>query len=175
MSRIISGKVHLEIQPVQLHEIIDSAIETVQPTAEAKRIEVEKLLDSGIGCLRGDPNRLQQVLWNLLTNAIKFTPSGGRIQVILQRVQSYAQILVEDTGVGIRPEFLPHVFDRFRQDDATITRRYGGLGLGLSIVKTLVELHGGSVQVQSPGENQGSTFAVMLPISLVRAHPTSRA
>jgi PAS domain S-box-containing protein len=173
MSRIVSGKIHLEVQPVQLHEVIDSAIESIRQSVDAKRIRVHKLLDSSIGWVRGDPNRLQQVLWNLLTNAVKFTPAGGRIQVVLERVNSHIEIVIEDTGVGIRAEFLPYVFDRFRQGDATITRRYGGLGLGLSIVKTLVELHGGSVRVKSAGENQGSTFVVVLPISQVRSEDTA--
>jgi CheY-like chemotaxis protein len=127
------------------------------------------MLDSRIGQIRGDANRLQQVLWNLLSNALKFTPSGGRVQVVLERVNSHVEISVEDTGIGIAPEFLPYVFDRFRQGDPSTTRRYGGLGLGLSIVKSLVELHGGSVRVKSPGENKGSTFIVALPISHVRS------
>ncbi len=169
MSRIISGKIHLEVQPLQLHELINNAIEAIRQTAEAKRIRIQKLLDSSIGWIRGDPNRLQQVLWNLLSNAVKFTPSGGRVQVVLERVNSHVEIVIEDTGVGIRTEFLPFVFDRFRQGDPTITRRHGGLGLGLSIVKTLVELHGGLVRVKSAGENQGSTFVVVLPVSHVRA------
>jgi PAS domain S-box-containing protein len=168
MSRIISGKIHLEIQPLQLHEVIDNAIDAIRHTADAKQIRVNTMLDSSIGWVRGDPARLQQVLWNLLTNAVKFTPAGGRIQVVLERVNSHAEIVIEDSGVGIEPEVLPYVFDRFRQGDATITRRYGGLGLGLSIVRTLVELHGGSVRVKSPGENLGSTFCVALPVSHVR-------
>jgi CheY-like chemotaxis protein len=174
MSRIVSGKIHLEVQPMQLHEVIDSAIETVRQSAEAKGVRIRRLLDSSIGWIRGDSSRLQQVLWNLLSNAVKFTPRGGSVQVVLERVNSHVEIVVEDTGVGIRPEFLPYVFDRFRQADATITRRYGGLGLGLSIVKTLVELHGGSVRVKSAGENQGSTFIVALPVSHVRAEETAR-
>jgi PAS domain S-box-containing protein len=174
MSRIISGKIHLEVQPLQLHEVILNAIDAVRQSAIAKRIRVHPLLDSSIGFVRGDPNRLQQVLWNLLTNAVKFTPQGGRIDVILERVNSHVEIVVEDTGIGIRPEFLPHVFDRFRQADATTTRRYGGLGLGLSIVRNLVELHGGSVRVKSPGENLGSTFIVVLPVSHVRSEDTAR-
>jgi CheY-like chemotaxis protein/anti-sigma regulatory factor (Ser/Thr protein kinase) len=141
----------------------------------AKRIRIHPLLDSTIGLVRGDPNRLQQVLWNLLTNAVKFTPTGGRIQVVLERVNSHVEIVVEDSGAGIRAEFLPYVFDRFRQADPTTTRRYGGLGLGLSIVKSLVELHGGTVRVKSPGENQGSTFIVVLPVSTVQTEDTSRA
>ena len=174
MSRIISGKIHLEVQPLYLHEIIRSAIDAVRQSAAAKRVRIQPLLDSSIGLVRGDPNRLQQVLWNLLTNAVKFTPPEGRIQVVLERVNSHVEIVVEDTGVGIRPDFLPYVFDRFRQADPSTTRRYGGLGLGLSIVKNLVELHGGSVRVKSPGENQGSTFIVALPISHVRDESTVR-
>jgi PAS domain S-box-containing protein len=168
MSRIISGKVHLEVQQFQLQEVILSAIEAVRPSAAAKGIRVQPLLDSSIGVVRGDPNRMQQVLWNLLTNAVKFTPRGGRVQVILERVNSHVEIVVEDTGIGIRADFLPYVFDRFRQADPSTTRRYGGLGLGLSIVRNLVELHGGSVRVKSAGENQGSTFVVTLPIAHVR-------
>jgi PAS domain S-box-containing protein len=167
MSRIISGKLHLEVQAIYLHEVIAAAIEAVRPSAEARSIRLRSILDSSIGLTRGDPNRLQQVLWNLLTNAVKFTPPGGRIQVVLERVNSHVEVVVEDSGVGIRPEFLPHVFDRFRQADASTTRRYGGLGLGLSIVRNLVELHGGSVRVKSPGENQGATFIVALPLSVV--------
>jgi PAS domain S-box-containing protein len=168
MSRIISGKVHLEVQQFHLHEVINGAIEAVRQSATAKDVRIQPLLDSNIGIVRGDPNRLQQVLWNLLTNAVKFTPKGGRVQVILERVNSHVEIVVDDTGIGIRPEFLPYVFDRFRQADPSTTRRYGGLGLGLSIVKNLVELHGGTVRVKSPGENQGSTFIVTLPVAHVR-------
>ncbi len=168
MSRIISGKAHLDVEPLHLHEVVNNAIDAVGQSALAKGIRIQAMLDSRIGLIRGDPGRLQQVLWNLLSNAIKFTPKEGRIQVVLERVNSHAEICVEDTGIGIRPEFLPHVFDRFRQADSATTRRFGGLGLGLSIVKSLVELHGGTVRVKSPGENQGSTFIVSLPISHVR-------
>ena len=174
MSRIVSGKIHLEVQPIQLHEVINNAIESIRQSANAKNIRVNRLLDSSIGWVRGDPNRLQQVLWNLLSNAVKFTPKEGKIQIVLERVNSHVEIVIEDTGIGIRAEFLPYVFDRFRQADATTTRRYGGLGLGLSIVRTLVELHGGSVRVKSAGENQGSTFVVALPISQVRAEDATR-
>jgi len=168
MSRIISGKIHLEVQPLRLHEVIQGAIDTVRQSATAKHIRLLPLLDSSIGVVRGDPNRLQQVFWNLFSNAVKFTPQGGRIQVVLERVNSHVEIMIEDTGIGIRPEFLPYVFDRFRQGDPTMSRRFGGLGLGLSIVRNLVELHGGSVRVKSPGENQVSTFIVALPISHVQ-------
>ena len=169
MSRIISGKIHLEIQPFHLHDVVEHAIEAVRPPAVAKDIRIQPMLDSRIGRVRGDPNRLQQVLWNLLSNAIKFTPAGGRVQVVLERVNSHVEISVEDNGIGIREDFLPYVFDRFRQADPSTTRRYGGLGLGLSIVKSLVELHGGSVRVKSPGESLGSTFVVALPISHARS------
>jgi PAS domain S-box-containing protein len=174
MSRIISGKIHLEVQPISLHDVVNAALDAVRQSAAAKHIRIHPLLDSSIGMVRGDPNRLQQVLWNLLTNAVKFTPSGGRIQVVLERVNSHVEITVEDSGIGIRPEFLPYVFDRFRQADPTTTRRYGGLGLGLSIVKNLVELHGGSVRVKSPGEGQGTTFIVALPVSHVRSEDTAQ-
>jgi PAS domain S-box-containing protein len=173
MSRILSGKLHLEVQPLHLHQVVEEALDTVRQSADAKGIRLITLLDSQIGLVRGDPNRLQQVLWNLLSNAVRFTPRGGRVTVVLERVKSHVEIIVEDTGVGIRADFLPHVFDRFRQADPSTTRRYGGLGLGLSIVKNLVELHGGSVRVKSAGENQGSTFIVSLPISHVRAQTES--
>lgn len=167
MNRIVAGKFHLDVQSVQLQEIIQAAIEAVRPSAEAKRLRIRTLLDSTIGASRGDPNRLQQVMWNLLTNAVKFTPAGGYIQVVLERVNSQVEITVQDNGAGISAEFLPHVFDRFRQADASTSRRHGGLGLGLSIVKNLVELHGGSVRARSSGEGQGSTFVVSLPIVAV--------
>jgi CheY-like chemotaxis protein/anti-sigma regulatory factor (Ser/Thr protein kinase) len=148
---------------------VNNAIEAVRQSAVAKNIRLHLMLDSGIGLVRGDPNRLQQVLWNLLSNAIKFTSKGGWVQVVLERINSHAEISVEDNGIGIRPDFLPHVFDRFRQADPGTARHFGGLGLGLSIVRQLVELHGGTIRVKSPGENQGSIFTVSLPISYVRA------
>ncbi len=174
MSRIIAGKIHLEVQPLHLDEVVHAALDAVKQSAAAKGIRLHTLLDSSIGLVRGDPSRLQQVLWNLLSNAVKFTPQGGRIQVVLERVNSHVEIVVEDSGIGIRADFLPFVFDRFRQGDPSTTRRYGGLGLGLSIVKNLVELHGGSVRVKSPGENQGSTFVVALPISHVQKEDFGR-
>jgi len=139
----------------------------VRPAADAKSISLEKLLDPAVGAVAGDPSRLQQVVWNLLSNAIKFTPKDGKVQVGLQRVASHVEICVSDTGIGIKPEFLAHVFERFRQADASTTRRYGGLGLGLSIVKQLVELHGGTVHARSAGEGQGATFIVHLPIPVM--------
>ncbi|HUQ52982.1 MAG TPA: ATP-binding protein [Gammaproteobacteria bacterium] len=174
MSRIVAGKLHLEVQPLYLHETVEQALDSVRQSADAKHLRINTLLDSEIGLVRGDANRLQQVFWNLFSNAVKFTPAGGRISVVLERVNSHVEIVVEDTGIGIRSDFLPYVFDRFRQADPALTRRHSGLGLGLSIVKNLVEMHGGSVRVKSPGENQGSTFIVALPVSHVRAtdqHP----
>ena len=167
MNRITSGKVRLDVQTVEPVTFIEAAIETVRPAANAKGIRLEKMLDPAAGPISGDPNRLQQVIWNLLSNAIKFTPKEGKVQILLQRVSSHIEISVADTGIGIKPEFLPHVFERFRQADASTTRQYGGLGLGLSIVKHLVELHGGAVRAQSPGEGQGTRFTVNLPLTVV--------
>ncbi len=135
-----------------------------------KNIRLQMVLDPLAGPVSGDPNRLQQIIWNLLSNAIKFTPKGGKIEVLLSRVNSHVEITVSDTGQGIKPDFLPHVFDRFRQADASSTREQGGLGLGLAIVKQLVELHGGHIQAKSSGEGQGATFAVTLPLAISR-HP----
>jgi signal transduction histidine kinase/ActR/RegA family two-component response regulator len=168
MSRIISGKMRLDIQTVDPVAFVEAAIQTVRPAAEAKGIRLSTLLDPGAGPINGDPNRLQQVVWNLLSNAIKFTAREGRVQVVLERVNSHIEIAVADTGVGIKPEFLPHVFDRFRQEKASRTRSATGLGLGLSIVKHLVELHGGSVHAISAGEGQGATFTVCLPLTVVQ-------
>jgi PAS domain S-box-containing protein len=175
MSRIISGKIHLEVQLLSLHEVIHNAIEAVRTSADAKKLRIHTLLDSSVGFVRGDPSRLQQILWNLLTNAVKFTPPGGRIQVVLERVNSHVEVVVEDTGIGIGADFLPFVFERFRQADAAMTRRHGGLGIGLSIVKTLVELHGGSVRVKSAGQNQGTTFVIALPVSQVTEEEVERS
>jgi len=176
MSRIISGKVQLDVQAIDLGEVINAALDAVRLSIEAKKLRLRVTLDARAGRLRGDPGRLQQVFWNLLTNAVKFTPSGGRVDVVLERVNSHVEVSVEDSGAGIKPEFLAFVFDRFRQADSSTTRKHGGLGLGLSIVKHLVELHGGSVRVKSAGENLGSTFIVALPISAVQVeeHKTER-
>jgi PAS domain S-box-containing protein len=168
MSRIISGKVRLDVQPVDLAAVVQGVIDTVRPAAEAKTIRVQAVLEPLPGPISGDPNRLQQVFWNLLTNAIKFTPKNGRVQVTLQRVNSHVEVVVSDTGEGIAADFLPFVFDRFRQADATTSRRHGGLGLGLSIVKQLVELHGGTISVTSGGAGEGSTFTVILPAAVVQ-------
>jgi hypothetical protein len=171
MSRIISGKVRLDVQRIDLASIVQAAVETTTHAANAKGVRIHAVLDPSSGLVSGDPNRLQQVFWNLLTNAIKFTPKGGSVQVLLERVNSHLEVSVTDTGEGIAPEFLPHVFDRFRQADASTTRRHGGLGLGLSIVKQLVELHGGSIRVQSNGVGQGSTFIITLPITVLHGEP----
>jgi signal transduction histidine kinase/ActR/RegA family two-component response regulator len=163
MSRITSGKLRLDLQPIRPADVITQAVDTVKTAADAKEIRLERVLDPSIEPMSGDPVRLQQVVWNLLSNAIKFTPQGGRVRVTLEPVDSHVEISVEDTGCGIRPEFLPHLFERFRQADSTTTRQHGGLGLGLSIVKTLVELHGGSVRARSEGVGQGTTITVQLP------------
>jgi len=166
MSRITSGKMRLDLQPIQPAFFVEAAIETVRPAAEAKGIRLATRLDPAAGPMVGDPNRLQQVMWNLLSNAIKFTPKNGRVEIVLERDHSHIEIAIADTGMGIKPEFLPHVFDRFRQGDPSPTRTARGLGLGLSIVKHLVELHGGSVRVASPGEGEGTTFTVRLPLTI---------
>ena len=175
MSRIISGKVRLDVQRVDLADVVRAGIDTVRPAAEAKGVRLHTALNpaaAAAGTVSGDPNRLQQVFWNLLSNAVKFTPQGGHVDVRLERVDGHVEFSVADTGEGIRPEFLPHVFDRFRQADASTTRQHGGLGLGLSIAKQLVELHGGTVRATSAGPGRGSTFVVALPLTVI--HPDSR-
>jgi len=168
VSRIISGKLRLDVRPVELAQVIQTALDSARPAAEARGVQLQSALVPDVGPVRGDAGRLQQVVWNLLSNAIKFTPKGGSVRVTLGRLNSQAEIVVSDTGQGIHREFLPHVFDRFRQADATSTRAHGGLGLGLAIVRHLVELHGGSVQVESPGDEQGATFTVRLPLMALR-------
>ncbi|MBD1847380.1 response regulator [Cyanobacteria bacterium FACHB-63] len=169
ISRIITGKIRLNAQTIMPVSMIEAAIETVQPAAEAKHIRLQTVLDPAAGPVLGDSERLQQIAWNLLSNAIKFTPKQGRVQVCLQRINSHIEIIVSDTGRGISPDFLPYVFDRFRQADGSITRSFGGLGLGLAIVRQLVELHGGTVHAESSGEGQGATFTVKLPVMAVGA------
>ncbi|MEZ0388028.1 MAG: ATP-binding protein, partial [Verrucomicrobium sp.] len=171
MSRIISGKLRMNVQQVEPAHCIEAAIQTVATAAEAKGIHIERILDPAAGPVSGDPGRIQQIVWNLVSNAIKFTPRGGKVQVLLERVNSHLEISVADNGQGISPEFLPHVFDRFRQADAATNRKHGGLGLGLAIVKQLVELHGGSIKVKSAGVGQGTTFVVHLPVKIVRSQP----
>ena len=172
VSRIISGKLRLTVIPLELAPVIEAAIDAIRPAAEAKNIRLQAMLDSNTGLVSGDPDRLQQVVWNLLSNAVKFTDKGGRIQIRLEHFNSHVVTTVSDTGKGIPAEFLPYVFDRFRQADSSITRLHGGLGLGLAIVRQLVDLHGGSVRAESPGEGQGATFSFELP--LIIAHGSGR-
>jgi PAS domain S-box-containing protein len=182
VSRIVTGKLRLEVRAADPNSFIDAAIDALRPAAEAKGVRVQKIIDTGTVSVPGDPVRLQQVVWNLLSNAVKFTPPGGRVQVHLERMNSHIEITVSDTGQGIAADFLPHVFDRFRQADQKTSRQHGGMGLGLAIVRHLVELHGGDVQAASEGEGKGSTFTVTLPITPVYqvdeadggVHPASR-
>ena len=163
VSRIITGKLRLEFVASELHSVIEAAAESIRPTAEAKGVRLQVLLEPNVGLVFGDRERLQQIVWNLLSNGVKFTRKGGLVQITLQKINSHVEIAVNDTGVGIKSDFLPHVFDRFRQADGSTTRIYGGLGLGLAIVRHLVELHGGTAWAESAGENQGSKFTVRLP------------
>ena len=182
VSRIITGKLRMDVRPSDPNSFIDAAVEAVKPAAEAKGVRMHKVVDTGAISIPGDPVRLQQVVWNLLSNAIKFTPRGGRVQICSQRVNSHLEIVVSDTGQGISPDFLPHVFDRFRQADQKTSRQHGGMGLGLAIVRHLVEMHGGTVRANSDGEGKGATFTVILPITPVyqvdssgsRVHPGAR-
>jgi PAS domain S-box-containing protein len=166
VSRIMRGTLSLNISLVNLASIIEVSIDTIRLAAQAKSIQIQTLIDPTVGFVSGDPNRLQQVIWNLLSNAVKFTSSNGRVTIVLERNGRQAQLRVIDTGKGISPEFLPHVFDYFRQADSSTTRAHGGLGLGLAIVRQLVELHGGTVSVSSPGVGQGATFTVNLPLTI---------
>jgi signal transduction histidine kinase len=168
VSRIITGKMRLDVRPVDLQAVVEAALDSVRPAAAAKDIRLEPALDPRAVGVMGDPNRLQQVVWNLLVNAVKFTPTGGRVQVHLARMPAHVEIIVSDTGQGIRPEVLPHVFERFRQADSTTTRAHAGLGIGLALVRHLVELHGGRVRAESPGEGQGARFIVTLPLGTAR-------
>jgi PAS domain S-box-containing protein len=164
VSRIITGKLRLEFSPCDLRPVIEAVVESLRPTAETKALRVKLLLEPNVALIYGDVDRLRQVTWNLLSNAVKFTPRGGEVKVTLQRTKSHVVIAVSDSGKGIQPDFLPHVFERFSQADGSTTREYGGLGLGLAIVRHLVELHGGEVRAESPGEGLGSTFVVTLPL-----------
>jgi signal transduction histidine kinase/CheY-like chemotaxis protein len=170
VSRVITGKLRLNVAPVDAATVINAAIDSVQLAAETKGIQLGVTLDPSARHIAGDANRLQQVVWNLLSNAIKFSPSGGRVDVHLERADSVVQISVSDTGDGISPDFLPFIFDRFRQADGSSTRRHGGLGLGLSIVRHLIELHGGTVRAESAGEGCGSTFTISLPLPVGNDH-----
>jgi PAS domain S-box-containing protein len=172
VSRIIAGKVRLQIQAVDVAQVVRNAVETMSPAADAKQIHLQTMLDPRAGPISGDPDRLQQIVWNLLSNSVKFTPRDGIVQVRLERINSHVEIAVSDTGIGIAPEFLPYIFERFRQADSATTRRYGGIGLGLAIVRHLVELHGGTIHAASGGKDQGSTFRVRLPLMIVHADTT---
>jgi len=173
LSRIMSGRIRLDVQETAIVDVVRGAIESAEPIAQAKGVRLEGILDPRGGTVSGDPGRLQQIVWNLLSNAIKFTPKGGKVQVLLQRIDSHIEINVSDTGIGIPASFLPYVFDRFSQKDSSTTRTQGGLGLGLAISKQLVELHGGSLRATSPGEGQGSTFVVDLPLKILQAEAAS--
>jgi len=169
VSRIVTGKMRLDVRSVDLKAVVEAAIDVVRPAADAKDLRLQAILDSQALGITGDPGRLQQVVWNLLINAVKFTSRAGRIQVHLQRTESHAEISVSDTGQGIAADVLPHVFERFQQGDSSSTRQHSGLGLGLALVRHLVELHGGSVEASSPGLGLGATFTVRLPIAITRA------
>jgi len=181
VSRIISGKLRLDVQAVDLPRVVSDAVDTLRPAADAKQIRVQMILDPRAAPVSGDPDRLQQIVWNLLSNAVKFTPKQGLVQVRLERVNSHIEIVVSDNGSGISPDFLPHIFERFRQADSATTREHGGIGLGLAIVRHLVELHGGTIHAESGGRDTGATFRVRLPLMIVhrqepverRVHPTT--
>lgn len=164
ISRIITGKLRLDVRPVELAPLIGAVVESVRPAAKARSIHLQTALDSSSGPVSGDPDRLQQIIWNLLINAIKFTPKGGRVQLWFERIESHVELTISDTGQGIAPELLPHVFERFRQSDSSSTRSHGGLGIGLALVRQLVELHGGTVTATSPGAGEGTTFKVLFPL-----------
>jgi len=173
ISRVTSGKLRIEVKPVDTFALVTAAIDVVRAAAEAKTIQLQTTIDPEAGTISGDFQRLQQVVWNLLSNAVKFTPRGGQIHIHVARARSHVEIAVTDTGIGIDAEFLPFVFNRFSQADSSITRSYGGLGMGLAITKSIVELHGGSVSASSRGQGQGSTFIVTLPIAPVCSLPES--
>jgi len=174
-SRIIGGQVRFDVQSVNIAEVVGAAVDAVRPTAEAKEIRLDSVLDPRAGPVSGDPNRLQQVVWNLLTNAIKFTGRGGRVQIRVERINSHVEIVVADNGEGIPADFLPHVFDRFRQADSSRSRVHGGVGLGLSIARHLVEAHAGVIHASSDGPGQGSTFTVILPLLVYERPPAVAA
>jgi CheY-like chemotaxis protein/nitrogen-specific signal transduction histidine kinase len=164
VSRIITGNLYLDLHPLEVVPVVENAINVVRPTADAKGIKIEKYFDSTPAMISGDANRLQQVVWNLLSNAVKFTDSGGRVCVKVSRAGGAVEVRVSDTGQGISREFLPYVFDRFRQADSTTTRQHGGLGLGLAIARHLVEIHGGTINAESGGDGRGATFTIRLPL-----------
>jgi CheY-like chemotaxis protein len=171
LSRIVTGRMRLELEELDLRAVIEAALDTVRPAADAKEISLVTALDTSPRPLRGAADRLQQVMWNLVINAVKFTPRGGRVEVSLRELNGHAEIVVADTGEGISPEVLPYVFERFRQEDSSSSRAHGGLGLGLALVRHFVELHGGRVSAESPGKDRGATFRVTLPWASPRTAP----
>ena len=180
MSRIVTGQMRLDTQAVMPVSFVQAAVDSLRPTADARNVRLEAVLDPRAGPVNGDPSRLQQVVWNLVANAIKFTPAGGKVQVSLERVNSHLEIMVADTGMGIPADLLPYLFERYRQGDSSTTRQYGGLGLGLAIAKHIVDRHGGTIHAKSPGSGQGARFRVHLPVVVAhareessRAHPSS--
>jgi CheY-like chemotaxis protein len=181
VSRIVTGKMRLDVRAVDPRGVVEGALDAVRPAAAAKEIRLQPVLDPRAGPITGDPDRLQQVVWNLVMNAVKFTPRGGRVQVHLQRVDSHVEIVVSDTGRGIDADVLPHIFERFSQADSSTTRAHTGLGLGLALARHLVELHGGTLTAHSAGKDRGATFVVKLPLALAdpgparapRPHPTA--
>jgi CheY-like chemotaxis protein/nitrogen-specific signal transduction histidine kinase len=173
VSRVISGKMRLEVELLELAGVVGAAIDSVRPAAAAKDITIRSVLEPFAGTVLGDPGRIQQIVWNLLSNAVKFTPRGGKVEVVVRNAASSVELLVNDTGAGIDPAFVPFVFDRFRQEDGRSTRVHGGLGLGLAITRHLVELHGGTIAAQSDGPGQGTRFTVTLPVTAVR-RPSER-
>ena len=175
VSRVITGNMRLEVRPLNVAAVLEAALDTVRPAATAKRVHLESVLEPGAEAMMGDPARLQQVAWNLLSNAVKFTPRGGRVEVHLRLVSAHIEIVVSDTGEGISPEHMPRLFQRFGQADSSSTRRHAGLGIGLALVRHLVELHGGAVSAHSAGPGLGATFTVILPVAAVPALPTPAA
>jgi PAS domain S-box-containing protein len=171
VSRIIAGRIRLNVQPVDLPTVVSFALDAVRHAADAKGVRLETVLDPRAAPISGDPDRLQQVIWNLVSNAVKFTRRGGRVQVLLERANSHVEVIVSDTGIGIDPDFLPHIFERFRQADSGTTRERGGLGLGLAIARHLIELHGGTIHAASAGPGTGATFRVSLPLMIAHAEP----
>jgi PAS domain S-box-containing protein len=183
VSRIVGGKLRLNVRSVDLPVVVEEAVATIRSAADAKGVKLQAVVDPSAGPISGDPDRLQQIIWNLVSNAVRFTPKEGRVQLRLERVNSHVEIVVSDTGMGIPADFLPHVFERFRQADGRFSRQHGGLGLGLAITRDLVQLHGGTVQAFSDGPGRGATFRVQLPLMIVqpaadsgeRTHPTAEA
>jgi signal transduction histidine kinase len=171
ISRIITGKMQLHFRPISLGQVVQAAVNIVRPAAQARQVNIDLAIDPQADSLHGDADRLQQVFWNLLSNAVKFTPPGGHIDVTLEAADSQCRVVVADNGEGIAPEFLPHVFDRFRQADSTTSRKHGGLGIGLAIVQHVVELHGGTVHAESAGKGRGTTIVVSLPADHSHAGP----